>query len=199
MPGQFDKTLTEFQNSLDQDKVRLGDMLRVLNNRGFGALLLIPCVIELLPTGSIPGVPSFCATLIILFSLQLAFGRRYPWVPERLANKKFKVDKINRGITKARPLVQWIDRQSRPRWRGLINHTNERVSTIFIILLALSIYPLELVPFASSIPSSLIAIIALSFITKDGFLLIASWIVASLGFVAITTIIYQGIWLNMAG
>jgi hypothetical protein len=193
MTGQFEQTLNEFQKSIEGNQARLGNMLEVLNNRGFGALILIPCLIELFPTGMIPGVPSLCATIIILLSIQLAFGRRYPWIPDRFENKKFEASKIRKGIRKAKPIIRWIDRRSRPRWRGLINHTNERISSLFILCLALSMYPLELVPFASSIPALLISLIALSFITKDGILLITSWVLSAIGITVVIAIIYSTI------
>jgi len=194
MPGKFEQTLEEFQTNIDDsNKVSIEKMLSVLNNRGFGALLIIPCLIELFPTGVIPGVPSFCATLIILFAVQIALGRRYPWVPKKIGHKNFKVDKIDKGLKQFKPVAKWIDRQSRKRWKWLMTHTTERISAIFIIGLAACIYPLELVPLASSIPSITILLFAISFITKDGLLLAGAWVVSILAFASIFYIIYTSI------
>ncbi len=178
MAGQFEQTLNEFQNDMKGSRVSIKQMLVVLNNRGFGALLLIPCIIELLPTGAIPGVPSICATLIILLSLQILLGRRHPWVPRKIRDKEFDYKKLKRGLNKSRPFVKWIDRQTRQRWKFLASHPAERLASLSIISLALTIYPLELVPFASSIPSFIIALFAIGFLTKDGVLLLITWMLA---------------------
>jgi hypothetical protein len=194
MVGKFQETLEEFQSNIDDAKtVSVEKMLTVLNNRGFGAILIIPCMIELFPTGVIPGVPSLCATLIILFAIQIAFGRRYPWVPDYLGQKRFKVGKIDKGLEKFYPTAKWIDRQSRKRWKFLVSHTTERLSAFLIIALACCIYPLELIPFASSIPTMAILLIAVSFITKDGLLLAMSWVASTIAFGSVAYILKTSI------
>jgi len=189
MSGQFQKTLDEFQHDMKGNRISVKQMLVVLNNRGFGALLLIPCLIEILPTGVIPGVPSFCATLIILLSVQMLLGKRHPWVPKKIRNKTFDHQKIENGIGKARPVIKWIDHQTRERWRFLASHNAERLSALSIITLALTMYPLELVPFASSIPSIIIALFAIGYLTKDGILLLVAWVLSLSGGIAIGYII----------
>ena len=190
MLGRFEATLKEFEQDIKgADTVTIERMLRVLNNRGFGAILMIPCLIELFPTGAIPGIPSLCATFIILFAVQIALGRRYPWMPNKVEDKIFSVEKINKGLNKFFPVARWIDRQSRKRWKFLITHTSERFSAFLIIGLACCIYPLELIPFASSIPSATILLYAVSFITKDGLLLAFSWVISILSFVMIAYVI----------
>lgn len=178
MAGQFEQTLNEFEHDMKGSQVSIKQMLVVLNNRGFGALLLIPCIIELLPTGAIPGVPTICATLIILLSLQILLGKRHPWVPKKIQNRTFEYKKLKSGLNKSRPYIKWIDRQTRARWKFLASHSAERLASLSIITLALTIYPLELVPFASSIPSFIIALYAIGFLTKDGLLLMITWILA---------------------
>ena len=194
MPGRFEQTLREFEHDIDNNNtVSVKEMLRVLNNRGFGAILMIPCLIELFPTGVIPGVPSLCATLILLFSMQIAIGRRYPWVPKFIGQKRFNVEKIDKGLHKFYPIAHWIDKQSRKRWKFLMTHTTERISAVLVMALATLIYPLELVPFASSIPSATILLFAISFITKDGLLLVFSWIVSIIAYGSIAYIINNSI------
>lgn len=185
MAGQFEKTLNEFQHSMKGEKVSIKQMLIVLNNRGFGALLLFPCLIEILPTGAIPGVPSLCATIIILLSFEILLGKRHPWMPKPIRNKQFEYKKLKRGLNRARPYIKWIDNRTRERWSFLASHAAERLAALAIISLALAMYPLELVPFASSIPSCIIALFAIGFLTKDGVVLLIAWVLALGGGVAI--------------
>lgn len=184
MSGQFQQTIDAFYSDMQGRRVAVHEMSVILNNRGFGALLLLPCIIELLPTGSIPGVPSMCAIIIILLAMQVLMGRRHPWVPDRIKNMTFNHEKIENGLDKAQPYIKWLDRQARPRWTFMASHKAEQVAALMIIALACTFFPLELVPFASSIPSFTIAMFAIGFLTKDGLLLLMAWmmsVVASIG------------------
>jgi hypothetical protein len=190
MSGPFQQTLENFQKDIKGEKVSVEQMLQLLNNRGFGALLLLPCLIELFPTGIIPGVPSICATIIILLTVQILFGKRYPWMPPQIRNKKFDHKKINEGLDKAFPYIHWIDRKSRERFAIFSSTQGERLAALAIITLALTIYPLELIPFASSIPSFVIALFAIGFLTKDGIILSVAWILAAAAIIGIVYLLY---------
>lgn len=185
MANKFELTLRDFKRDVKGERVSIKDMLVVLNNRGFGGVLIILCLIELLPTGTIPGVPSLVATLIILVSGQILLGRRHLWVPKFLGQKTISYSKMDKGFKKIMPVVRWVDSWTRERWPILISHPAERLSALAIITLALSFYPLELVPFASSIPSFIIAMFGVSFITKDGLLSLLTWIIAGGGAISI--------------
>ena len=191
MSGPFQQTINEFRNDISGETVSVEKMLVALNNRGFGALLLIPCLIELLPTGVIPGVPSLCATMIILLTVQMAFGRRYPWLPQRLKNITVNRHKLEKGLDKAQPYIGWVDRQSRERLRFWVSYTGERLAAFLIIALALTIYPLEFIPFASSIPAFTIALFAIGIITKDGIIMMSAWILSLTAIIGITALIYN--------
>jgi hypothetical protein len=191
MTGQFEQTLDDFQKDMKGSRVSIEQMLVVLNNRGFGPLILIPCLIEMLPTGMIPGVPSLCATLIILISAQIVMGRRYPWIPKRLRKKKFDHHQLNEGLDKIRPFVRWTDRRTKERWRFLASDPLERMAALAIIALALTMYPLEFVPFASSIPAFIISLFAIGFVVKDGLLLLIAWGIAIGGSFGIGYILYS--------
>jgi hypothetical protein len=190
MANNFELTLRDFKRDVRGESVSIKQMLMVLNNRGFGAVLIILCLIEMLPTGSIPGVPSLIATLIILVSGQIVIGRHHLWVPEFLGRKTVSYYKMDKGLKKIMPIVRWIDGRTKERWSLLTSHTAERAAALAIIMLAASFYPLELVPFASSIPAFIIAIFAVSFISQDGLLSLLAWIIAISGAIGIGFIIF---------
>tara|TARA_B100001750_G_C15513292_1_gene605177 strand:- start:555 stop:1139 length:585 start_codon:yes stop_codon:yes gene_type:complete len=189
MANNFELTLRDFKRDVKGEQISIRDMLIVLNNRGFGAVLLILCLIELLPTGSIPGVPSLVATLIILISSQILLGRRHLWVPTFLGRKTISYPKLNKGLRRVMPVVRWVDSWTKERLTVFTSHTGERLTALAIIILALSFYPLELIPFASSIPSFTIAVFGISFVTKDGLLSLIAWMIAGAGALGITYIL----------
>ncbi len=189
MANEFQDTLEEFKNDIKGRKATVNEMLQILNNRGFGALLIIPCLIELLPTGVIPGVPTFCGVLIILIASQMVIGRHHLWLPKPIRTKKFKSRKIHDGLDHIFPYVHWVDRRSKARLYFLSSRIAERVAALAIITLALTFPALELIPFASSIPAFVILVFGVGFITKDGFILALAWGLFAIGSCGIAYII----------
>jgi len=55
-----------------------------------------------------------------------------------------------------------------------------RLSAVACILLALTVPPLELLPFASSAPMAAIAMFGLALLVHDGALMIAAWLLAGM-------------------
>ena len=61
MDTSMSKLLNKLVKEQDGDKVSAGKIIARFEDSGFGPLLLIPSLIALLPTGAIPGVPTFVA------------------------------------------------------------------------------------------------------------------------------------------
>lgn len=168
-------TLQTIQDKSKGDNITIEELVEALNARGFGALLIGPSLIAVMPTGAIPGIPSVCAILIILIAVQMVIGRHYPWVPERLKNISFDRNKYMKAVDKAKPYTEWIDGFFHERLKFLTQESAQRVVALLCIFLALAMMPLELVPFAASLPAVTILLFGLSLSVHDGLL-------ASIGF-----------------
>lgn len=83
----------------DQE-VTVRDILTHLDRRAFGPLLLVPALLNVGPTGLIPGVNLTMALLIILISGQMVLGRASPWLPKRL---------LEVSILERDEMVDWKD------------------------------------------------------------------------------------------
>ena len=90
----------------DGDKLSLVSVVDTMQGRGFGPLLLAPCLIVLLPTGAIPGVPTLSALLIVLVAGQLVAGKRTPWVPGRLRDVTFERERLQPMVPRAPPWTE---------------------------------------------------------------------------------------------
>lgn len=181
MAGKFESTLRDFKNDIDGSRVSVHQMVKVLNNRGYGVLLLLLCLLEILPTGAIPGVPSLIGTIIILVSSQLLINRHHIWVPDFVGRKTLDYDKVQSALDYAIPFVRKLDKVTKERLQFFTSTHGEKASAALIITIALTFYPLELVPFASSIPAFIIAIFGISFVAKDGLICLIAWITALFG------------------
>lgn len=172
--------LDHLVESSEGETVRFGELLKSFDHRLFGPLILIPALIAVAPTGAIPGMSILTGALIFSIALQMLIMRAKPWLPERLLNFSFSRDKLIYSIDKARPITESIDRFIHPRATFLVKPPLLQVSAVVIMLLALSMFPLALLPFAVFFPGMAILIIALGITSQDGLVLVAG-LVAALG------------------
>jgi hypothetical protein len=160
-------------------KVDLVTLLETLNARGFGPLLAGPSIITIMPTGAIPGVPAFCALLIILVCAQILLGNTHPWVPKKVRNFSFSRDKFLHYAGKCTPYTQFIDKLIYPRMSFLVKGKAEYLVALICILLAISIIILGFIPFAALIPASGVLLLGLSLMGRDGLLFIIALLFAA--------------------
>ncbi len=154
------------------ETITIDQIIQSFEERGYGPVLLSLALVELLPTGAIPGVPTLVAILVVLVAGQLLVGRTRPWVPEKLASKGFSHKKFKAGREKLRPFTSKCDRFIKPRLPGLTTGLMNRLVAGICIVLALTLPPLELIPFASSAPSFAIALLAIGLSAKDGLMVL---------------------------
>ncbi len=167
----------------DQSKVSVGDIQRKIGQRSFGPFLFVPAIIEISPVGGIPGVPTMLALIVALFALQMLFGRDHFWIPGFLAHRSVSGKKLEKGLNKIRPAVRWLDKISRSRLPWATSSSFLRVIAVLCVVLATSVPPLELLPFASTAPFSAICLFGLGITTRDGAAIVLGLIVAVGAFV----------------
>ncbi len=66
---------------------------------GFGPLLFFPALIELMPIGSIPGVPTFLAVIIVLVAGQVLMGRKQFWIPGFIERRKVRAKRLEKAFS----------------------------------------------------------------------------------------------------
>jgi hypothetical protein len=91
------------------------------------------------------------------------------------------------ALERGRPYARRIDDFLKPSFTQVTDFPATRIIAIVAIALALSMFPLALVPFAVAIPSSAIVLFALGLTARDGRLIIAGFILAAL---ALALILY---------
>ncbi|SHL46726.1 exopolysaccharide biosynthesis protein [Halomonas caseinilytica] len=160
--------LQRLQQEAEADNVAVGTLFDALNSRGFGPLLLAPALIALLPTGGIPGVPSLCGVLIFLIAIQGSMGDRSPWVPQRLRRLTVSRERLVSATERAKPVARRLDCWFRPRLTVLTQAPVSQVVALLCAVSGLAMIPLELLPFASSIPALAVTLAAIGMSTRDG-------------------------------
>lgn len=154
-------------------KIVLGELLDKVGERSHGALILVPALIALMPTGGIPTVPTIMATMIVLIALQMAFSPEHIWLPRRLRRFSISNSKLQNGVNRVRPYaskLSWL-------FKSRLTFINEKPFLYLVVLallvMAATMPPLELLPFAAAAPSFVMTLIGLGLTTDDGLWTIA--------------------------
>jgi len=168
----------------EHDRVSIGDMVEAFGNRSYGPFLLVPALIEETPIGSIPGVPTAIAAVIALFAIQMLWGRKQMWLPAFVKRRAVDAEKVEKASAKLRGVAAFMDRWFHGRLEVLTRGAAVRVAAAACILLACTVPPLEVLPWASSLPMLAIASFGLALLVRDGALMIAATILslAAVGF-----------------
>ncbi|KJC47256.1 hypothetical protein UP09_10390 [Bradyrhizobium sp. LTSP885] len=163
-PTRTSELLEELVAQAPDGPVDLEWLLGHLDRRSFGLLLLLLGLLVI-----IPGVATI-ATLALLFpAVQMVLGRSAPSFPRFLSKRQFDFKRFKRFTVLVLPMLQAIERVSRPRWNARRDVT-DRLIGLVVFLLALSAgWPLPLV---NVIPGIVVVLIAIAYLQEDGLLLV---------------------------
>lgn len=198
--GRTSDLLREFLASHAEPRITLGALRDALGDRGFGVLLFIFALPNLVPV-NIPLLSAVLGLPLVLLAAQLSYGRHKPWFPDWLTHQSFSRQGFAAVVRRTLPYLERTERLLRPRLAVLLSWTGERLIGIAILILAL-ILTLP-IPFANWLPACGIAIIGLAIVEKDGLAVlvglavgVASVIVAAtvvIGLVKAFVLLFAGI------
>jgi hypothetical protein len=157
--------LRDFVTSHTEPRISLGALRDALEDRGFGVLLFIFALPNLVPV-NIPLLSAVLGLPLVLLAAQLTYGRHKPWFPRWLTQRSFPRDGFANVVLRSLPYLERAERLLRPRLTVLLSWTGERLIGLAILILALVLFlP---IPFANWLPACAIAIIGLAIVEKDG-------------------------------
>lgn len=166
----------------EQEKVSVADIQEEVGHRSFGPFLFIPAIFEISPLGGVPGVPTLLGSIVAITAGQMLFGRREFWLPGFISKRSIKGERIKPAMQKIRPAVGVIDKALRPRLQRITQKPWTRAVAGLCVLCALTVPPLEVVPFGSSGPFVAIALIGLGLMGHDGLFVWSGVIAAAIAF-----------------
>ena len=179
--------LNDFLAHDHNPRIALGDLMGILGDRAFGALLLILSIPNVLP---VPGLSTATGLPMILIGAQMAAGRQQPWLPRRVAAATVDRDSFLRVVNRAQPYIHRVERHLHQRLPTLTDPVAERLLGLAVMALAI-VLALPIV-FGNQPPAFAIALIALGLIEKDGAFVIAG-LVAGLVAIAIVAAVLLGL------
>lgn len=185
--------LVVLQNN--NDKMSVSEIKNSLHERGFGILLAIAALPICLPIPVPPGYTTFFSIPLFIFSVQMMWGMKSPWLPEWISKKEINKTNLEKLIEKATPWLRKIESYLHPRLTYISVHAWERIIGIFAFIFTISIaLPIPLTNFP---PGWGILIMSLGLLNKDGLTIIVGMIVGTIG-IGITLIILSLIWMGVS-
>ncbi len=172
--GEVLDRLEDLGKDAGDDKVRLGDMLEAMGHRAYGPFLIVLPMIEISPVGGIPGLPTALAAVLALLAVQLILGREQLWLPGFLARRGMSGGTLMKVVDKGRPIARRMDKWFHGRLPALTKGPMVRVAGVAVLLLCLTVPPLELLPFASTAPMAAIMAFGIALLVRDGVLMIVA-------------------------
>lgn len=159
-PQRVSEILELLASTWPHERISLGDIARMLGDRGYGLLMFVLAL-----PGAVPGISSIAAIPLSLIALQLAIGLPRPWLPRLLADRSMSRAEFARMIGRTSPHLARIERLLRPRLRVLAGPVGERFMGVTCLVLAL----LLIVPVLVNLPLVVpIALMSLAILERDG-------------------------------
>lgn len=167
----------------------VADLIEVFDEKSFAVCLLILMFIPSLPlpTG---GLTHVFEAIAILLSLEMILGREAIWLPKRW--KTIDISGLAHGKVLASLVkrLKWLEKYSRPRFRGLLkDKILLRVTGLVITLFTLTAFLAPPFSGLDTLPSLAVVMIALSLIIEDVALYIVGLFV---GVAGIATVLILG-------
>lgn len=159
-PQRVSELLQLLSRTWPQERVSLGDVTRLLGDRGYGLLMFVLAL-----PGAVPGLSSIAAIPLALVAVQLAIGLPRPWLPRFLAARSLSRNDFARMVERVEPHLMRIERLLRPRFAPLTGPIGERLMGVTCLVLAL----LLTVPILFNLPLIVpIALMSLALLERDG-------------------------------
>lgn len=156
--------------------VTIGEIVHRFGRRAFGALFFFFSAPNWLPLP--PGSSTFLALPLVLLTPQMAVGVRGPWLPRFIDDRKMKRADLAKGIRKLVPMLERIEKVSRPRLLFLFGPVGDRLIGLTCFLLALVL--LLPIPLGNMAPAAAIAAFGLAMVQRDGVIALIGYAISAI-------------------
>lgn len=160
------------------ERLTVGDIVAVLRDRAFALLVVLLGLPNCLPMP--PPIPLVCGLLLLLVAIQIAAGMSAPWLPRRLLGRSIPRKDVQRAVTRAVPILQRLERWSRPRMSIFESALGMRGMGIALLTLAMAL--IVAAPVIGQIPLGLaVCLVGLGLVERDGIVVLVGLAIGTLG------------------
>ncbi len=157
-----------------------------LGKRSFGIVLVLFGLPNFIP---IPGLPILCGIIVGLVGVQMIGGTESLKLPRWLAARRVKRADLAGLVQRAEPLLRALEKVTRPRLAALTGRAAQRFLGAVLLMLGIALQ--APIPFLGGIaPGIAVILIGLAMTERDGVLLVAGIIAATLAMILTFTLTY---------
>ena len=160
-------------------KVSVDEIVETFGARSFGPLLLLCGLLGMTPVSAIPTAPTVLAVIVILIAGQMVFGRRAIWIPRFIGKLSVKAERLAKAVKISRKPAHVVDRVVCPRLLALTTPLADRLVALSCVLVAITVPPLELVPFAAFVPALAIFTFGVGLVARDGLVVLIALLLSA--------------------
>lgn len=159
----------------------IAGLITVSAEKSFALIFLVLMAIPALPipTG---GITHVFEIIVALLCLELIIGRRTIWLPQKWLHRPLGKNITTRGLPYLIRKIRWLEKYSRPRFRGLLGHRHY-LRMVGLTVLALTIGAFFAPPFSGldTLPALGVVGISLGLILEDVIVYIAGMVIGIFG------------------
>jgi hypothetical protein len=185
--------LLELAHDASRERVAIADLMRAMDGRAFGALLLVFAIPNALP--AIPGTSGILGLPLLYLAAQMMLGRA-PHLPKLVSERAMGRAEFAVLVERINPWLARADRLTAPRLQWLVDSWVERVVGAWVLVLAIVlVLP---IPFGNMLPAFAICLVALGVLERDGLWVLGGVVAGALGLWLASSVIYllaRGAWL----
>ena len=176
----LESVLHKATEETDKEDVSIKDLMEIYGARSFGPVfILLGLLVVLPPLGAIPVLPAVVGIVILLFSVQMLFGRSHIWLPGVVKNLSIEREKLEKAEEKSEDGLRLADRMINARLEWATGGIAKYAAAIMVSVMALIMIPLELVPFAVAIPGMAITMVGVALLARDGLLMLIAYVLSA--------------------
>lgn len=155
--------LTDIAEDPARERVSVADLLVAMQDRAFGALMLIFAMPNALPTP--PGTSAILGAPLVFLAAQLMLGRK-PWLPKVIANRSMSRIDFATMIGKVAPWITRAEKLLKPRLVVVARPPAEYLIGALCLLMAIIlVLP---IPLGNMLPAFAICLFSLGLLERDG-------------------------------
>jgi hypothetical protein len=168
------------------DRIHLGALTEALGDRGFGILVLIFALPNIIPM--IPGVSTISGVVIALVGLQMLFGRRSAWLPGFVARRTLPREQLVAMIDRTIGWIVRLERVACPRAVFMVRGPMRMLIGAMCILLGF-ILALPLSWIGNFPPGVALVVMSVGLLEEDGLLVGAGHLIGVVATLLVLTLV----------
>lgn len=169
---RFSQDIESLIKRLSEEPLTIAAILSETSERGFGLVIGLMVIPFLFPVP--PGLTGIPGTACVLLGVQMALGRRTPWLPKKVARFRFPTSFAKQLFQNVRRVTRILEKITRPRMRRIA--ANPKIWQFNGMCITwLSILLIAPIPLTNPFPTIGILLLVVAMLESDGLLMCVAY------------------------